>query len=97
MITPAVALWLVFRALRWLAWIAFIVTCVHFKLYPSSHLDSFGHLRPWTEVLFFGLGNAAIFLGMLELMMRERTGLARPSFGQLIPPRTTARAALPER
>jgi hypothetical protein len=33
----------------------------------------------------FGLGVAAVFAGMLELMLRERTGLPRPKFGRLIP------------
>ena len=85
----AVAIWLVLRVSRWLCWIAFFAYTVHFVLNRQDHLNSFGHLLLGTEMALFGLGVMAVFAGFLELMMRERAGLARPSFGQLITPSST--------
>lgn len=82
----AIAVWLVFRALRWLAWIVFFGFSTYYLYDPAPHHDSFGQLRHSAEALMFGVGTAAVFLGFLELMFRERAGLVRPSFGQLIPP-----------
>lgn len=81
-----IATWLLFRAMRWLAWIVFFGFSLYYLYDPRPHHDSFGQLRHSAEALMFGVGTAAVFLGFLELMFRERARLKRPSFGQLIPP-----------
>jgi polyferredoxin len=86
-ITPVIATWLFLRLLRWLAWIGFFAFSIYFLLDRAPHIDSFGQLRHATEAMMFGPGLLAVFVGFLELMMRERAGIVRPSFGQLIPPR----------
>ena len=88
---PAIAMWLLLRLLRWLAWITFFGFSVYFLLDRAPHIDSFGQLRHATEAMMFGPALLAVFAGFLELMLRERAGIVRPSFGQLIPPRTTPR------
>jgi hypothetical protein len=84
-------MWLLLRLVRWLAWIAFFGFSIYFLLDRTPHIDSFGQLRHETEAMMFGPAMLAVFAGFLELMMRERAGIARPSFGQLIPPRKTRR------
>jgi hypothetical protein len=81
-----IAIWLFFRALRWLGWITLIGFSLYYLHDPSRHLNSFGQLYHSAEAVFFGCGLVGVFAGMLELMARERAGLARPSFGRLIPP-----------
>jgi len=83
----AIAIWLFFRAVRWLSWIGLLGYCFYLASHGETELNSYGHLPFGTEMLIFALGSGAVFAGFLELMMRERTGLPRPSFGQLIPPR----------
>jgi hypothetical protein len=83
---PAIAVWLLFRLLRWLAWISFFGFGFYFWLDPAPHMTGFGQLRSSTEAMMFGTAFVAVFAGFLELMMRERAGIVRPSFGQLIPP-----------
>jgi hypothetical protein len=93
----AIMTWLAFRALRWLCWIGLIVYSVQFLMDRSAYQNSFGQLLLSTEVWMFGLGLGALFAGYLELMMRERTGLDRPSFGRLIPPAAPTAKAPPIR
>jgi len=71
--------WLVMRALRWLLWIAFFGYCLHYLLYSSKHLDHFGHLYLSTEIAMYGLSLAAVFAGLLELMLRDKAGITRTS------------------
>ena len=80
-----IAVWLFFRAIRWLAWIAFFGWSFYFWLDRAPHLNSFGHLLLRTEMMFFGLATLAVFSGFFETMMRDRAGLARTRFGELIP------------
>jgi hypothetical protein len=87
----AIALWLFFRALRWLSWIAFFAYGAHYLAYKQDHINSFGHLLPSTEFWMFGLGLAIVFMGFFELMTRERAGVVRPRPGELIPPKAPAK------
>jgi len=82
-----IAIRLFFRALRWLCWIGFFAYCFFVTTNRETQLDQFGHLPPAMELLMIGLGVAGMLAGFLELMMRERAGLQRPRFGQLIPPK----------
>jgi hypothetical protein len=82
----AIATWLFFRLVRWLAWIFFLGFAFYFSLDRTPHLNSFGHLLPSTEMMMFGPALLAIFAGFAEMMTRERAGLARPAMWQLIPP-----------
>jgi len=83
----------VFRRLRWAAWILFLGFSFYFTLDRAPHLNSFGHLLPKTE----GPALVAIFAGFFEVMMREKTGLPRPTLGQLIPPRGASNDQLANR
>jgi hypothetical protein len=87
---PAIACWLFFRLVRWMAWATLLGFSFYFVQDRAPHLTSFGHLLHSTEMIMFGSGLVAVFAGFLELMMRERAGLVRPSFGQLIPPASGA-------
>lgn len=73
-----IAAWRFCRAMRWLAWIVFFGWSAYFAWDKAPHLNSFGHPLLYTEAAFFGLGIAAIFIGFLELMMRDRAGIVRP-------------------
>lgn len=84
----AVMAWLAFRVLRWIGWLGFFGYSVAFLMDRSSHFDRFGQLYHSTEAALFGFALMAIFAGFFELMMRERAGVARPTLGQLIPPRS---------
>ena len=86
--TSAIFIWLMFRALRWLTWLVFLGWSIYFWIDRAPHLNSFGHLLRYNEAIWFGSGCAAVFMGFLELMARERAGLDRPHVGQLIPPKT---------
>jgi len=74
-----IATWLFFRCLRWLCWIATAGYFLEFYLHRRDHLTSFGQLIPSTEFWMFVLPIAGVFIGFLELMARERTGLGRPA------------------
>jgi hypothetical protein len=74
-----IGFWLFFRVLRWILWLSAIAYYVEFTLHRHGHLNQFGHLLHTTEFWMFGLPVAAIFAGFFELMMRERSGLSRPS------------------
>jgi hypothetical protein len=78
-----IALWLFFRALRWLAWFSFFGTAIYCMVFRP--MTSFGHLRLEFEVALMVLANLSVFMGFFELMMREKTGLPRPKVGELIP------------
>ncbi len=81
----AIVTWLILRISRWLLWVALFALSIHFNAYPESHLDAYGHLLLTTELTMFGLAEAAVFAGFLELMMRERARIPRPTFGRLMP------------
>ena len=83
----ALAVWAAFRVVRWLAWIGLAIYSVWFLFDPRRHFDAFGQLLHSTEGAMFGFTLAAVFAGLLELMMRERAGLERPNIGQLVPAR----------
>jgi hypothetical protein len=74
--------WLFFRILRLGLWLAAIAYYTEFAVNRERHLNSFGHLFPSTEFWMFVLPVAAVFVGYLELMMRERAGLSRPAVGR---------------
>ena len=74
--------WLIFRAARWLLWLATVAYYGAFMNNRQDHLNAFGHLLPSTELWMFGLPLAAVFMGFFELMMRERAGLPRPALGR---------------
>ena len=83
----AFATWLALRAARWLLYIGFLAYGYAFVLDRSSYINSFGNLLRSTEAWMFGLGVGAVYVGMLELMMREKAGIARPNYFRLLPPR----------
>ena len=64
------------RILRWLLWLAFLGYSASVWADRARYLDSFGQLVRSTEFLLFGLPMAAVVVGLLEMMMRDR-GRAR--------------------
>ncbi len=85
-----IVMWLFFRFLLLAAWLFFLGFSFYFWLDSAPHLNSFGHLLHKTEAMIFGSGLLAMFAGFLELMMRERAGIQRPSLGEFIPPKIDA-------
>jgi hypothetical protein len=83
----AIAAWLFFRAMRWLAWFGLLAYSIHFLNNRQYHVTSLGHLQPMTEAALFGFGVISVFAGFFELMMRERAGLARPKPLRLMAPK----------
>ena len=69
--------WHALRGLRWLLWAAFLGYAVLYWLNPSSYHDQFGHLLLSAEVVMYALPVAAVFVGFLEMMMREKAGIVR--------------------
>jgi hypothetical protein len=86
--------WLAVRALRWICWLGFFAYSFGFIMDRKSHFNALGSLLGTTEAAMFGFALVALFSGFIELGLRERAGLQRPRFGQLIPPKATA--AMPE-
>ena len=70
-----VAIWLIFRVLRWIGWVGLLAYSVAFIFDRQAHFDHFGQLLHSTEAALFGFSLMAIFAGFFELMMRERAGL----------------------
>jgi hypothetical protein len=72
--------WKLLRVARWALWIAFFGYGFYVHAYHEALVNQFGHLSLGIETTIFGLANAAVFAGLLEMMMRERAGIARPSY-----------------
>ena len=77
----ATLIWKLLRVTRWALWIAFFGYCFYVHAYHEALVNQFGHLPFGIELTIFGLANAAVFAGLLEMMMRERAGIPRPSYG----------------
>jgi hypothetical protein len=72
--------WKLLRVSRWVLWLAFLGYCVYVHAFREVLNNQFGHLPFATELIIFGLATAAVFAGLLEMMMREQAGIARPSY-----------------
>lgn len=79
--------WLLLRGLRWLCWGAFLLVAGLYIVDPSAHLNSFGHLTSGMEMAMFGTSLVAVFVGFIEMWLRERAGLQTPTMTQLVPPK----------
>ena len=79
--------WLFLRALRWLCWGGFVAVAGLYISDPAAHLNSFGHLTPGIEMAMFGTSLVAVFVGFIEMWLRERAGLSTPTIRQLVPPK----------
>jgi hypothetical protein len=73
--------WQLLRISRWALWLAFLGYCFYVYAFREGQYNQFGHLPFSTELTIFGLATAAVFAGLLEMMMRERAGIPRPSYG----------------
>ena len=89
MINAAFVVWVALRITRWISWVSFLAYSFAITITAdrSGYLDHFGRPLYTTEAWLFGLPMLAVALGLFELMMRDRAGLARPKFGQLGLPR----------
>ena len=83
--STALITWLILRASRWFLWLGFFVYSLHIFVYRESHPNSSVTLFQPRSIAIFGLGMGAVFAGFLELMMRERAGLPRPTLGRWMP------------
>jgi hypothetical protein len=72
--------WQLLRISRWALWLAFLGYCFYVYVFREGQYNQFGHLPTSTELTIFGLATAAVFAGLLEMMMRERAGIPRPSY-----------------
>jgi predicted membrane protein len=81
----ASAMWVVLRITRWLLTFVFIAYALHMYAYRSNYIDQFGHLFLWAELMLFAIPGAAVAAGFLELMVREKAGIARPALGRWRP------------
>ena len=79
---PLKSLWLFLRYTRWLIWLAFLGLSVEFVIHREQHLV-FGHLVRTTELWMFALPLAAIAIGCLELLVREKAGITRGPAGKI--------------
>ena len=84
----AFAAWVTLRFTRWLSWMSFLARSLAITIAAdrSSYLDPFGRHLYSTEAWLFGLPMLALTLGLFELMMREKAGIARPDYFHLMPP-----------
>jgi hypothetical protein len=69
--------WHLLRTLRWLLWAAFLGFSLMFWLDRPSYVNQFGHLLMWVEAVMFGLPVAAVFVGFMEMVTREKAGIVR--------------------
>src|SRR5262245_65257219 len=81
--------WLLMRAVRWFSLIVFLGWSMYFSWDRAPHFNNLGHLTVTAEAMLFIPPLISGFAAFLELMMREKAGLQRPKFGQLIPPPST--------
>ena len=79
-------LWMALRFARWASFIVLIIYSIMIMLDRPAYLNSFGQPFRSTEAWMFGLWFAFGIAGLLELMVRERAGIARPDYFKLTPP-----------
>jgi hypothetical protein len=65
------------RSLRWALWLTYLGYSVYFVLHRTIFFNSLGHLLPSSELVLFGLPGAAVFVGFMELMLREKLGISK--------------------
>jgi hypothetical protein len=82
----ALVTWFALRITRWLCWAGFLAYAFATTIDRPAYLNKFGQPLHSTEGWLFGLAFAAATAGLLELMMRERAGIARPDYFKLMPP-----------
>ena len=70
-------LWLLLRYTRWLLSLAFLGLSLEFVIHRQQHFDALGHLSRTTEEWMFGLPLAAVFVGCVEMWVREIAGITR--------------------
>jgi hypothetical protein len=78
--SAAAVTWRLLRISRWALWLAFLGYCFYLHVFREGQYNQFGHLPIASELTIFGLGVAAVFAGLLEMMMREQAGIPRPSY-----------------
>jgi len=62
-----------------LLWAVFVVFALAYWLDPTKYHNQFGNLLFWVEAVMFGLPVAGVFVGFIEMMMRERGELSERS------------------
>jgi hypothetical protein len=79
-------LWMAIRIFRWLLIPIYVAYLVAFWIDRSSYLDWRGLLSLSTEAVMFGIPVLFMFLGLMEIMIREKGGIPRASIFSFRPP-----------
>ncbi|MBR1123443.1 hypothetical protein JQ628_18105 [Bradyrhizobium lablabi] len=82
--------WMSLRVARWVICVAYFAYVVLVMLDRSSYMDEFSRPLRSTEAWLFGLPLLFIAIGLLELMVRDRAGIARPDYFRFTPPKQPA-------
>ena len=57
------------RALNWLLWIGFVAFCLYFRADRAPHVDAFGNLTHFTEIVLYTLPVTAMFVGLFQMYL----------------------------
>jgi len=71
-------LWMAMRVFRWLLVPIYAAYIFAFLSDRSSYLAWNGQVSHSTEVVMYGLPLLFVFLGLMEMMVREKGGIPRP-------------------
>src|SRR5262245_40770930 len=69
-------LWSVMCYSRWLLWLVFLGYALEFYIHRRQHMY-LGQFLPTTEAWMFGLGLAAVAVGIIELKTRDKAGIKK--------------------
>ena len=72
-------LWMAIRVFRWLLVPIYAAYLIAFLADRSSYLAWNGHLSHSTEAVMYGIPILFMFLGLMEIMVREKGGIPRPN------------------
>lgn len=75
-----IAIWMTARLARWGLWLGFLAYALYLYLNRANILTKLNQLPLHVELLMNGLALGAIFMGFVELLVRERSGLSRPPY-----------------
>jgi hypothetical protein len=82
--------WASLRVARWVICVGYFTYAFLVLLDRPSYMDEFSRPLRSTEAWLFGLPLLFIAVGLLELMMRDRAGIARPAYFRFTPPKQPA-------
>ena len=90
-------LWMAIRAFRWLLVPIYAAYIIAFVTDRSSYLIWNGHLSHTTEAVMYGVPVLFMFLGLMEIMIREKGGIPRPKNFSFRPSTTESLRSIQQR